>query len=216
MEISQLLLARLLFNSFLLGIATGIFFDANRIIRVFFGASYTKKRYRRLYEIGLPITHRKIKMGEERGLLSSLVLNVGDFLCVIFASFGIIILCYSYNNGRFRFFCVIGLLAGFALYRLSVGKIFITLFEPMAFILKYSIVSIFTVFGYPIVKFVAFVGEKVKKIIYLYSFTLEKKKDKLYNIKEKVYSPTDSGGCSLKDIQKYRLANGRRNTGEQK
>ena len=188
MEISQLVLLRLLLYSFFFGLATGIFYDVNRIFRVLCGVRYSKRIFTRLYEIRLPIVKRKLKMGISKGFFQSLVINVGDLFCVLFAASGLIVLNYSYNSGRFRFFTVIGVCLGFLFYRFTVGKLLIRIVEPIAFILKYLILSFFIVFSRPFIKIGIFVGKKVKKSIYLYSFTLEKKRRKLYNIEGEVFA----------------------------
>ncbi|MBP3369130.1 MAG: spore cortex biosynthesis protein YabQ [Clostridia bacterium] len=200
MEISQRLLLLLLFYSFFWGVASALLYDINRIIRVMCGVKYSKKIYNRLYGIKLPIVKRPVKMGGDRGIIKNAVINVGDFFCVIFAALGIIVLNYSYNNGRFRFFTVIGLCFGFVLYRLTLGKIVIAVAEPIAFLCKYCFLSFFIVFGYPITKIVSFVSKNIKKIVYLCSFTIEKKTKKLYNIEEKVCSLDD--GCAEQSLNK--------------
>ncbi len=217
MEISQALLLLLLFYSFALGIATAIFYDANRIIRVLCGVKYSKKAYDRLYAIKLPITKRTVKMGESRGFIKSAVINIGDFLSVLLAAGGLIVLNYSYNNGRFRFFTVIGLCVGFFFYRITVGKIVMAIAEPIAFICKYCFLSIFIFLSRPITKIVSFVSKNIKKVIYLCSLTIEKKRKKLYNINEKV-CPLEDGDAALSSkLTKSRFGNKkRRRADEQK
>lgn len=196
MEISQTLLALLLFKSFVFGGICGVFYDLNRIVRVLFGVKYSKKAYDKLYAVKLPIVRKKVSMGEKSGALQAIVINVGDFLCVIFAAVGIIILNYAYNSGRFRFFTVIGMGVGFIIYRYTVGKLVIAVAEPIAFIFKYFLLSIILIFSCPFVKAGSHIGKFVKKIIYLYSFTLEKKKKELYNIDEKVFA-TEEGETAM-------------------
>lgn len=217
MEISQALLLLLLFYSFAFGIATAVFYDANRIIRVLCGVKYSKRAYDRLYGIKLPITKRAVKMGESRGFIKSVVINIGDFLCVLLAAGGLIVLNYSYNNGRFRFFTVIGLCVGFLFYRLTVGRLVMAIAEPIAFICKYCILSIFIVLSRPITKIASFVIKNIKKIIYLCGFTIEKKRKKLYNIKEKVCSLEDGDAALSSKPTKSRISRKkRRRADEQK
>jgi hypothetical protein len=80
-----------------------------------------------------------------------------------------------------------GVCFGFLFYRSTIGKIVIIIVEPIALISKYLILSIFTIIGYPFKKLGVIIGKKVKKFIYLYSLSLEKKKRKLYNIEEEVF-----------------------------
>ncbi|MBQ2384814.1 MAG: hypothetical protein II292_01255, partial [Clostridia bacterium] len=76
-------------------------------------------------------------MGKSKGFLQSLVINLGDLLCVLVAAIGLILINYGYNSGRFRFFTVAALIAGFFIYRFSVGRLIILITEPVAFICKY-------------------------------------------------------------------------------
>lgn len=187
MEISQITLAIMLFYSFLFGIAVGVFYDLNRIVRVFFGVRYTKRAYGRLYGIRLPVSKREMVMGKSKGFLQSLVINLGDLLCVLVAAIGLILINYGYNSGRFRFFTVAALTVGFLFYRLSIGRLLILLVEPLAFICKYLFLSICDLLYLPLRKFCILIYKFVKKISSLYIFTLENKIKKLYNIREEVF-----------------------------
>ena len=179
MEISQITLAIMLFYSFLFGIAVGVFYDLNRIVRVFFGVRYTKRAYGRLYGIRLPISKREIVMGKSKGFLQSLVINLGDLLCVLVAAIGLILINYGYNSGRFRFFTVAALIVGFLLYRFGIGRLVILITEPVAFICKYVFLSICDLLLSPLRKFCILIYKFVKKISSLYIFTLENKIKKL-------------------------------------
>lgn len=187
MEISQITLAIMLFYSFLFGIAVGVFYDLNRIVRVFFGVRYTKRAYGRLYGIRLPVSKREMVMGKSKGFLQSLVINLGDLLCVLVAAIGLILINYGYNSGRFRFFTVAALAVGFLFYRLSIGRLLILLVEPLAFICKYLFLSICDLLYLPLRKFCILIYKFVKKIFSLCIFTLENKIKKLYNIREEVF-----------------------------
>ncbi|MBQ5634604.1 MAG: hypothetical protein IIV11_06955, partial [Clostridia bacterium] len=72
-------------------------------------------------------------MGKSKGFLQSLVINLGDLLCVLVAAIGLILINYGYNSGRFRFFTVAALAVGFIFYRLSIGRLLILVVEPLAF-----------------------------------------------------------------------------------
>ena len=190
MEISPLKLALLLFYSFLLGMGMGVFYDANRIIRVFFGVRYSKISFEGLYSLKLPFVKRPISLKSNRGVrkfAQNAVIFAGDMLSLLIATVGIIVLNYSYNSGRFRFFTVIGTLVGFLLYYFTFGKLVMLISEPIAILTKYAFLSIFVIFGYPLMSFARFVAKNFKKCVFLCSFTLENRYKKLYNIYEKDY-----------------------------
>ena len=190
MEISPIKLAMLLFYSFLFGIGMGAFYDANRIIRVFCGCRYSENRFEKLYLLKLPFINRPITRKSNRGFRKNVQLAVvflGDMICVVVSAIGILILNYAYNSGRFRFFTVFGVLIGFLLYYFTVGKLIMLISEPIAILIKYVFLSFLVIFGYPFKTFFCFAVKKLKKYVFLYSFTLENRAKKLYNIEEKKY-----------------------------
>ncbi len=187
MEISQITLAVMLLYSFLFGIAVGILYDVNRIVRVLFGVRYTNKAYSRLYSLKLPVSKKNVLIGSSKGFWQSLVINLGDALCVLVATVGAILINYGYNSGRFRFFTVAALIVGFVIYRFSIGRMLILVAEPLAFICKYIFLSICGILAFPLRKFGTLIYKFVKKISSLYIFTLENKNKKLYNIREEVF-----------------------------
>ena len=201
MEISQITLAVMLLYSFLFGIAVGILYDVNRIVRVLFGVRYTNKAYSRLYSLKLPISKNNLIIGSNKGFWQSLVINLGDVFCVIIATVGVILINYGYNSGRFRFFTVAALIVGFVIYRFSIGRILILVAEPIAFFCKYIFLSICDLLALPLRKTIALVRKFVKKISSLYIFTLENKTKKLYNIRDEVFL-SDGVEKDASDIEK--------------
>ena len=59
--------------------------------------------------------------------------------------------------------------------------------EPLAFLIKYTICAFFVILGYPIKLFLHFLLKFVRKICFLFRLTLEKRRKKVYNIKELDY-----------------------------
>jgi hypothetical protein len=215
MEISQITLAVMLLYSFLFGIAVGILYDVNRIARVLFGVRYTKKAYSRLYSLRLPVSKKNVLIGSSKGFWQSLVINLGDALCVLVATVGAILINYGYNSGRFRFFTVAALIVGFVIYRFSIGRMLILVAEPLAFICKYIFLSICGILALPLRKFGTLIYKFVKKISSLYIFTLENKNKKLYNIREEVFlsDGVDKDTSSTDKNKRWRYKKGGSNGG---
>ncbi len=189
MEISPFMLAKLLLYSIAFGIAVGVFYDANRIIRVLLGERYAKRSFERLYSLKLPFVKRELSVQKNRkinGVLKNIIVFFGDLFTLVFTGCGIVILNYSYNDGGFRGFSVIGVALGFAAYYFTAGKLIIFLLEPIAFLLKYCICAFFVFLGYPICVFLKFLIKNVRKMCFLCRFALEKRRRKVYNIKEKI------------------------------
>ena len=192
MEISPILLAKLLLYSVLWGGIVGALYDVNRIVRVFFGVRYSKKHFDSLYSLRLPFSKKEIslknKTDKTKGkFIKGAVVLFGDLLSVTVAAVGIVVLNYSYNDGRFRAFTVIGTLVGFLIYYFSLGKLVMLACEPLAFLIKYAICAVFVILGYPIKFFLYFLLKFVRKICFLLRLALEKRRKKVYNIKELDY-----------------------------
>ncbi|MBE6592375.1 MAG: hypothetical protein E7642_00090 [Ruminococcaceae bacterium] len=190
MEISQVILSLLLLYSFFFGAIVGMFYDGCRMLRVLAGKRYSKRGYKRIEAWRLPIIKRTLAPKSE-SVWQSAVTFFGDILCVLFCTAGIIVLNYSYNSGRFRFFTVLGVLAGFFVYKYTLGRLVMLVAEPLVVVFRYLAVSIFILFCAPFLKFGYILYEFVKKINSLYSFTLEKKRKKLYNIDGGVFANED-------------------------
>ena len=189
MEISPLMMAWLLRCSFFFGAAVGVFYDLNRIIRVLLGVRYSKKAFDRLFSLRLPILKRSLGLGQKRkmGAGMNIIVFLGDVLTFLFGAVGLIVLNYSYNSGDVRFFSVFGVVLGFVIYYNTFGRLIILVLEPIAFLVKYVILSFFIIIGWPFFGFGKNIAKYTKKILFLYTFTLEKRKEKLYNVREEVY-----------------------------
>lgn len=183
------MMAYLLLYSFFFGMAVGVFYDANRVIRVFCGVRYSKRIARRMSRMRLPFCKKEVGIKEKTGVGwgGRCVIFLGDVLTFLFGALGIIILNYSYNYGSFRVFTAIGAIVGFVLYLNTLGRLALLVLEPFALCVKYAILSLFVIFGYPFFKIGKFIAKTYNKIVFLYRFTLEKHREKLYNVREEVY-----------------------------
>lgn len=187
MEISPIRMALLLFYSFCFGMGVGVFYDANRMIRVFLGERYSRSKLGGIAALKLPVCHRPVCLEGKKRALRATVIFIGDFLCVLVAALGIIILNYSYNSGEFRMFTLFGVIVGFLLYYHTLGRLVMLVSEPLAILIKYLIFSFFIIFGFPFLKIGQIIVKNIKKVVFLYTITLEKRYKKLYNVKEEVY-----------------------------
>lgn len=188
MEISQTELARLLLYCFVLGIVLGGVYELLRSLRnILFGGAETC-RFKKACAIRVPFSRRRLVGPKRRTRAESVMSNAADLLCAILAGVGIIVLCYAYNSGRIRAFCVIGVLSGYALARLLLGRVLTPAAEALLLAVKYLFSSIVAVICIPIKKIYKIMHKFLKKITSLFILTLEKKRKRLYNIKEEVYA----------------------------
>ena len=188
MEISPLLLCLLLLHAFLFGCFLGVVNDGNRIVRVFFGVQYSERSFRSLYARNLPLIHRPLQRKDHgkrcRGVLSVLIFVQDLLLCTV-GGIGVALLQYEYNSGRFRFFILPAILAGFLLYYFTVGKWMMLVSEGVVFVLRASFLIIGRCVLYPFVKIFQFFVKKLKKISKKIRFLIAKRTKKLYNIHKK-------------------------------
>ena len=224
MEISPIRLAQMLLYSVVCGLAAGALFDCFRIVRTLVGAC-DGRRARRLRAARLPFIGRSvgdIVTGRRLGnVLQKAILFFGDFATLVCATVGIIVLNYAYNDGKFRSFTVIGAVAGYVTYYFTLGRVVRALAEPLAILVKYIFLSILVLFSYPFYFFCSLCFNLVRKSIFLYTFAIEKKSKRVYNIKEEVYlqqladvgftdlsaldedgGEEDAGKCLKRDTQK--------------
>ena len=173
MEISPSLLLKLLFCSFLLGVALSL---ANRAARELFLAVEENNQINRG-----PKSRRVI------AVLKRIYVFAADILLLTVCAAGIIILCYYFNYGEIRGFCILGTGLGYLLSYVSIERLFRLFIRALARAFVKLFVKILVLAFTPIVfcmKICKILFKKVK--IYVIS-ALEKKEKVLYNNNELLY-----------------------------
>ncbi|MBQ2999928.1 MAG: hypothetical protein IJD64_05640 [Clostridia bacterium] len=185
MEISPIRLFFLLISSFFLGLGVGGLYDIHRIIRVLFGVQYTKNRPSKFLLKPLPIIKRplsEIRCGKAKSKFLGILIFFQDiFLCCV-SAMGVVILNYTLNDGRFRFYTVIALVLGCLLYYFTVGKLVIFLSEWIVFFIRAAFSIFFYLLSRPGVIFFRFLGKIVKKMGSNLQKTIANQRKKVYNI----------------------------------
>ena len=182
MEISPLLLLQLLFFSFLWGAIIGLLNDINRLVRVFFGIKYTKINYDKIY------SKLKFKqIGASGKKILKFIIVAQDLILLLILTYGIIILNYYFNDGRIRWFSVLAFIIGFILYYFVIGKMIMTISEPIVLIIHFLILTVFKIFLMPFIVLLKFIKCSVEKIYNVLRKRIEKKKNISYNKKRKEY-----------------------------
>jgi len=178
MEISPILLSKLLFFSFLFGIALGILNDVFRITRTFFGVKYSERDFSNLYSV-FRWSPKTASASKHKIRMLSLVIFLEDLLLMAILGAGIVILNYYFNDGRLRLFTIFSCAVGGVLYFFTVGKLIILLFEPIVIIIRsliyWSIKGITAPFKYAFIFF-----SRIAKNIYK---KIRKKLEKYTNIR---------------------------------
>lgn len=157
MEIFPLFQARLMLLCFLFGLLTGAVFDFFRAVSDGIG-----KRFRRV---------------------SYILLLISDIFTVTFMGLALVVLCFYYNKGIFRFFCLLGLALGLAFYFFAFSKIILKVYR---WIFK-VIFSALCIILLPMLKII----DKTRRNLQIISYCILKALAKLliwvYNIYVKKY-----------------------------
>lgn len=183
MELSPILLSKLLLFSFLFGIFIGILNDVNRIVRVFIGVRYAEKDFTGLYSFFHVSAPRSVN-GTKRGFFTNILIFFGDLLLFIVMGIGIVLLNFYYNDGRFRLYTVLATALGAVLYYYSLGRLVISVSEPIMIFLRFLIYQIIKLFFMPIKFIINIICSIVKKIYEIIRKELEKNYNIRYNKKE--------------------------------
>ncbi len=140
METSPYLLWNLLLNAFLGGVLLGAIYDTMRLSRVFLGVChYTdiSPGWKACSPFAKKISNKKIPP-----VFATVLFVIQDFCFCLSAGILIAILLFYGNNGNFRGFVPLGLLAGFLLYYVTIGKLLIKVSEYVIFTIKIAVLYV--------------------------------------------------------------------------
>ena len=184
MEIFPLLQARLMLLCFLLGLSAGLVFDLWRTVSESI-ASISRA-------------------------VSTVIVFIGDIFTVSLMGASVIVLCFYFNKGTFRFFCVLGLAVGLALYFFAFSRIILKVYS---WIFK-TFLGVLSVILRPILKKIKKIKRNLQIVIYYALKTLAKITFWVYNIYVKKYVAKKSEKGFLvrnkKDGGSYDKANGKK------
>lgn len=214
MEISPIILAKMLLVSFLFGIQSGVIFDMGRALRALFFGELKSEKIQEIYEKKLLKRQKKeICKNKKAAYIFKLVLIFFcDLLWVLYSFLGLIKINYSYNDGGFRAFTLLGVLAGFVCYYFTVSRIAVLLLDLLSFLLRFIIISVFDAVSHPFFKIYNNLVKKIKKRCEKLSLDIEKKRKKVYNVSEVVYENASdkniSAAVKISVVRKQRKGDG--------
>lgn len=122
-DLSQSTLVALLLYSLLLGVILGVFYDVMRFIRLFL---VVKARTDTSCGNGITV----------KGVLGGAIIFVFDVIFFLVFAVSSLILTYNVSGGVFRGMVYFGMLAGGAIYYLTVGRLTLKLEEKLVRILR--------------------------------------------------------------------------------
>ena len=208
MEISQFSLAFFLLISTVCGAILGALYDLTAILPAIFGRIFDQKLHERLYGITLPWINRTLqpKKTAPRRFFQSAAIFVHDLFFMIEAGVLTAITIYRFNDGTARAGAFIGIIVGFSIYRVSLRKVFLALFEILRFAIQCIFAYVTHVFALPVrfvVKRSTSLAQKAKNAIcgiYLKVYSQREKKRLLrsadigfLNVKINVKGKKDAG-----------------------
>jgi len=188
MEISPILLTKMLIVAFLFGIQSGIFFDFGRSLRLCLFGDIKSQKNKKIRNLKLPFSKRELykKQNKITQIFENIFVFICDFLWVVYSFLGLMKINYSYNDGGIRAFTFFSLILGFILYYFTVSKLVIFIMELLSISLRFVIFSFFDAISIPFLKIYNNLVKKLKKRCEKMRLDIEKKRKKVYNVSELV------------------------------
>ena len=185
MEISPIRLLQLLISSFLFGVQMGVVSDAQYGIRLLLRLETMDLHMQRRYEKRIPLIHRNLRwrqITQRKRVIGGIFRVVQDFLFFAILGIGIVVLNYSYNDGKNRLFPFLGFFGGYLIYSVLIKRISRRLLQEGIFLFDLLSSWILYIILHPIVNVVAFIYGKVKKIFKNIKFSIAKRRKMEYNL----------------------------------
>ena len=200
MEISPILMAKMLAVAFFFGIQSGIAFDIGKAMRTLFFGEVKSERAKRFYYAKLPFSKREIcdRETRKRRIAKSIIIFFADFAWVLYSAFGLVIINYAYNEGGIRLFTILGMIAGFVLYYFTLSRLTVFLAEVVCFLPRYAFLTFFDATSLIFLNIYNNLVKKLKKRCENFRLRLEKKRKKVYNVPEEI--------CKNEDAQNRRIS----------
>ena len=149
MEYSPKLLMSLTAEALILGVVLGLLYSLLRFSRVLLGECVPERQVRLPRFLASEQKSVKSDRKVSRGL-TCLLRFFEDALFCCSAAVGIILLAYVGNNGRIRWFILLGTAVGFACYTLTFGKLFSFASELLAAVVRFLFRYVVFVLLYPL------------------------------------------------------------------
>ena len=184
MQVQPIELFRLLMSSFMVGVALGVLHDVLRIGRVLIGMNhYTSAA---TVPVFCPkFCKRREKKSRTRfvTILLNILLGVQDILFCLTMGAAVAVLLFYHNNGEFRGFVIIAILAGLAVYLMTVGKLVINASEYVVFAVKTAILYIVYYMTWPFIALFRLLLNQARRIVARIQSRREKKQIARYHAK---------------------------------
>lgn len=194
MEIYPIVMAKMLFVSFLFSLQAGALFDFFRALRLIFSGEPKSKLWKRAYRARLPISRKELfakDEGKYNRFMKNAVIFFSDVFLFVYSAWGLMKINYSYNDGGVRGFTLVGMLVGFVLYYFCISRAVVFLLEGFAFFAKYAFKSLFELVSLPFYKIYNNFVKKIKKMLGKFHLRIEKRGEKVYNVNEVVCENRD-------------------------
>ena len=163
----------------------GLLHDLHRITRVLLGVRYGEKRFDRLYAVRLPLIGKSMERQRDRTgkrVALTVLIFFQDLILFGFAGVGTVLLNFYYNNGQLRLYTVAGLVTGFLIYYVTLGRLVMLVSEGIAFFLRAGLTLLLWLVSRPFVLFVVFLWKNIEKIRQKFKKTIANKRKRVYNI----------------------------------
>ena len=138
----------------LCGAALGVLWDIFRLTRVMLGVPYPSRGAKSMYERPLPFLKRPLGLRSEgrsriRAGVRIAVIFLEDVVFGVVGAAVMILLVYVTNDGVFRVMAPAGMLIGFCLYYVTVGRLVLSLSQMIVFCLRAGMLYLVTLLLLP-------------------------------------------------------------------
>jgi hypothetical protein len=168
----------------MVGVALGVLYDVLRIGRVLIGMNhYTSAAT--VPAFCPKFCKRREKKSRTRfvTILLNILLGVQDILFCLTMGAAAAVLLFYHNNGEFRGFVIIAILAGLAVYLMTVGKLVINASEYVVFAVKTAILYIVYYMTWPFIALFRLLLNQARRIVARIQSRREKKQIARYHAK---------------------------------
>ena len=180
----------LLIASVRFGFKIGLLGEVNFFIRLMLRLEEMEPFMRERYDKPIPLIGRCLKwrvLTKAKKRARTVVVFFQDLLLISFAGIGVVVLNYTYNDGRNRLFTLIGIGCGYLLCRIFAGVFFKKWISLIVFSIEKYISILFYIIFHPFFKILKALCKKMKKIEKNISKSIANKKKKEYNLYVKKY-----------------------------
>lgn len=201
MEYSPAVLASLTVQAIVLGVVLGVLYSVLELTRLVLGEGQPATPqcfFRRIHALSQPVSATPKKKPRARRVFLFLLRFFEDVFFCLSLIIGIILLAYVGNNGRIRWFILLGVLVGFVVYMGTIGVLFSRISSGLAVLIRWVARSILYVMMLPLKMMLRGIKSVLLSCKRVFERHILERKNEKYHIaemKQILGSASDGFGC---------------------